>query len=292
MFKKILSSWIIGIGLFGAIQAQAGLIYAVYTGSQNGVTVRDADTFAQQTFFDPGFVINGIAAGRNNDIYLTGANSIYRYSNTGTLLNSFSWPDTSIVYRSITVGDGQLFTAYQGSQVGITVRDASTLIQSAAFLTSLNNGVGSASENTMYRVAGNNITRYDNSGAILNSFDFPDMGINYTNVDVGNGVIYASYAGSQNGVTVRNEVSLLQSNFFDPGFLINGLAAGVNSDMYLTNANSIYRYGANGVLVNSFSFPDAGIVYTDIAYAQVPEPVTLSLVGLGLLGLAFARRRK
>jgi len=257
------------------------------------VTVRDADTFSQITYFDPGFAITGIAAGTNNDLYLTGGNSIGHYSNTGTLLNNFSWPNTSIEYSSISVGNGNIFASYQGAQTGVTVRDAQTLNQSQWFSTAENNGVGSANEDRVYGVSGNEITSYDVNGATLNNMIFPSSSIEYTNVDVGNNEIYASYAGSQNGVTVRDADTLAQLNYIALNFAINGLAAGDNDDMYLTSANSIFHYSDAGSLINSFSFPDQGIVYGDIAYAtEVPEPGTLGLLAFGLFGLVSIRRRQ
>lgn len=252
----------------------ADRIYAVYSGNQNGVTVRDADTLVQEAFFDPGFTINGIAAGTRDDMYLTGGNTIYHYSHKGDLLNSFTFTAYPVTYHSVAVGDGQIYVAYQGNQIGITVRDATTLLQDNVLITSVvNQGVGSALSTDIYRVAGYNITRYDNVGQVLQSYDFPVTTIIYTNVDVGKGVIFASYSGSQNGVTVRDASDVAtQLNLFNPGFTTNGLAAGDSDDLYLTNANKIYHYTAGGQLISSFTFPDAGIVYGDIAFAKVDEP--------------------
>ncbi len=293
-----LSSWlaralVLSFGLGFGLHAQADLIYAVYSGSENGVTVRDAETFSQINYFDPGFLVDGIAAGTHDDMYLTSGNSIYHYSNSGSLLGSFAWPSDSITYTSITVGDGQIFATYEGTQTGITVRDATTLVQATSFETTVNNGIGSATADEMYRVADNHITRYDDSGSLILDFAYWDEGLTYTNSDVGTGLVFASYTGSFTGVTVRDAVTLAQSNYFDPGFAINGLAASPGNEVYLTSANSIYRYTAGGDLIGSFSFPDSGIVYGDIAYAySVPEPGTLGLLGAGLLTLGTFRRRR
>ncbi|MBC8240640.1 MAG: PEP-CTERM sorting domain-containing protein, partial [Alphaproteobacteria bacterium] len=65
-------------------------------------------------------------------------------------------------------------------------------------------------------------------------------------------------------------------------------------------ANNLYYMGvsdaSNTIRSVVFSYSGAGtgdrIGIDNILFAQVPEQATLTLFGLGLLGLGFARRRK
>jgi hypothetical protein len=119
---------------------------------------------------------------------------------------------------------------------------------------------------------------------------FPDPRINYQGISMaslGNS-IYAAYTGAQNGVTIRDSANLAQSFFFDPGFTVDNLVAGGNSDMYLTSGNSIYHYSEAGVELNKFSWSDTSIQYQGIAHA-VPEPAALMCFLLGLAGLGLKR---
>ena len=208
--RTLISAATLGIGLLTAASANAANIYASYTGSQQGVTIRDL-SLNQISYFSTGFNIDGIAAGNNNDLYVTSGSSLYNYSTTGTLLNQMNFGNTS--------------------------------------------------------------------------------GINYTDITVSGNNVFASYTGSQQGVTIR-DLSLNQSFSFNTGFNIDGIAAGLNNDLYVTSGNSIYNYSTNGTLLNQMNFPDSGINYTDIAVSSVPVPAAAWLFGSGLLGLVGVARRK
>jgi hypothetical protein len=190
--------------------ASAGQIYTTYMGSQNGVTIRDSSTFSQLNFFDPGFVVDNIAAGNGNELYLTSDNGLYRYDTAGAQLAQLIFPDPGIEYNGISMA-----------------------------------------------VSGNSI--------------------------------YSAYTGTQNGITVRDATTLAQTSLFNPGFVVDNITAGDNNDMFLTSGNMLYHYSSAGTQINSYTFPDAGIVYQGIAFA-IPEPASLGLLGLISGGIYFSRR--
>ena len=98
--------------LYGAVTYSNGRIYVSYSGSQEGISVRDATSLEQVDLFSPGFTVNGIAAGENDDLYLTSGDNIYRYSTAGSQLDSFSFGNNGIDYQGISVGSGELGQAY------------------------------------------------------------------------------------------------------------------------------------------------------------------------------------
>jgi hypothetical protein len=253
-------------------------IYTIYTGSQNGVTVRDANTLEQITYFDPGFSPSSIVAGNCNNMYLTSGNSIYNYRNTGELINIFSFPSRSINYHAIAYAGSKIYVAYDGSQNGVTIRDSNTFQQLLYFDPGfVIDGITAGKNNDMYLTSGNNIYNYSADGEYLNSFTWPSIGILYSDITLSpshscKNKVYTVYGGSQQGVTVRDSDTLNQSNVVTPGFIPAGISSGNNNDMYLTNKNIIYHYSDNGVKINEMEFiHDSGIIYTGITFSPASK---------------------
>lgn len=242
-------------------------VFASYNGSQQGFTVRDMG-LDQLSFCNTGFNINSIAAGANDDLYLASANHLYHYKADGTLLTDMTFPDERINYTSVTVRGSRVYATYEGSQVGVTIRDLN-LNQLSCFNTSfVTNGLAAGANNDLYLTSTNHIYHYDTDGTQIADMAFPISSINYTDVTVIGDKVFASYNGSQLGFTVR-DLTLNQLSYSNLGFDINSIAAGVNDDVYLASTNHLYNYAADGTLIADMNFPIPTINYTGVSVVFV-----------------------
>ncbi len=270
-----------------------GTVYATYTGSQQGVTERASATLAQSFAFNTGADGTGVAAA-NGHVYFSAANHLYDYTTGGALVTNMTFPDPAILYTGVAVDAGTVYASYQGSQQGVTIRDLN-LNQISSFGTGINASGIAVGDGNIFLSAANHLYRYTTAGALLVDFAFPDSGIEYTGISYANSTVFASYKGTQQGFTIR-DLNLGQLNFVSVGFDISDIVAGDNNNVFLTSANNIYEYGLNGLLLNTMTFPDAGINYSAIAFVPnapaVPEPTTWAMMigGLGLVGAAMRRR--
>jgi hypothetical protein len=156
-----------------------------------------------------------------------------------------------------------VYASYNGSQKGFTVRDLN-LNQLSFCNTGFNiNSIAAGANGDLYLTSANRIYHYKADGTLINTMTFPDAGINYTSITVTVDHVYASYSGSQVGVTVR-DLNLNQLSWFATPFVTSGIAAGTNNDLYLASGNHIYHYGTNGALIYDMVFPINTINYTDV----------------------------
>jgi hypothetical protein len=161
---------------------------------------------------------------------------------------------------------GPVYATYEGSQLGITDRNAN-LVQNQAITTGVQqSGISvTGNGNRIYTTAQNTIREYNNTGSLVNLMTFGDAAINYTGIDTSGGKVFATYTGSQRGVTIRNG-NLVQQSAFSTGLQASDLAVTPGGSIFLTADNGIYEYSQAGSLLNQMIFPDAGVNYTGIDY--------------------------
>lgn len=158
-------------------------VYACYQGSQQGVTVRDL-ALNQLSFFDTGVNASGIAAGPNDDVYITAGNHIINYKTNGTLIKDMVFPIPTINYTDVTVVCNTVYASYNGSQQGFTVRDLQLNQLSFVAIAANIKSIAAGPNNDVYLASANHLLNYSANGALIKDMAFPDPAINYTGVAV------------------------------------------------------------------------------------------------------------
>ena len=147
------------------------------------MSVRDLN-LTQLNWFNTGIEASGIAAGPNNDVYLSAKNHIYNFDVNGNLLRDMTFPSSSIEYTDVTVLCDKVYASYRGSQHGFTVRDLQLNQQSSTEIGREISGIAAGPNADLYLTSANHIYNYSTSGALIRDMDFPVSSINYSGVSV------------------------------------------------------------------------------------------------------------
>ena len=173
--------------------------------------------------------------------------------------------------RVCTLCDGSDDTNY-GRAFSLVINSDTSLVDNTGLPYSRLSGLTGALTMTFYSATLTGIQ------LVSNGAGFPFENIDFFSADVSNGLGFSDptlsgYDLTQNyGPVTVNDTSLL------PSFLQPTFGAGFGFDT--TGTDKVY-FSSN-----------SSLTFTAAVATGVPEPLTLSVFGIGIVGAAFARRRK
>jgi hypothetical protein len=158
----------------------------------------------------------------------------------------------------------------------------------------------------------NNVYEYTPTGTLLKTVSLSQCtgycdGLEYLAANGGELISNEADASGPHYDLYNLNGTLLQSNFIDASSVCNGNATGIafdGTDFFVSCIfnSSLAEFDANGNFIKLISVTggtsSAGTLIEDLSanYQAVlnstPEPATLSLLGLGLAGIGYLRRRK
>lgn len=98
--------------------------------------------------------------------------------------------------------------------------------------------------------------------------------------------LFTGTAGPEWGATIINDISFNEKEWTQSFTIDAAIMAAITSD------NNIISVVINGPQVDIINAGDYVQVAFEYEAAAVPEPTSLGLIGLGLLGFAFTRKKK
>lgn len=179
--------------------------YVTYNGSSSGVCVLDRKLEVIDTLAT-GVAYNEITKGPDDRFYTIEKNHFYQYDEQGKLLNDHEYPDTGITYKSIDYKKGIIAAVYNGSEIGVTIRNEAFTQQRAITIKDFTpEHVAITDDHDFYVTEHNKIHAYDVKGKKKSTFTHKAQGLHYTSISIQGNLLATSYKNEQHfGITLQN----------------------------------------------------------------------------------------
>ena len=245
-------------------------LYVAVGGSVNEVTAHNPIDLSEITSFSVPFVIDSMAAGDDDDLFITSGNDIFHFTTDGEELGTIAggagelFSDIAFLADPRPLATGTVVAATTGVQQAVTSRDAETLADAGSFPVTVDaDGIAIDDSNEIFVVAGSTILDLSPAGVVLNSVDEP--GNNFSDVALIGTDLFVTTTGDGNGgVSIRPAATLSQSSFIATGFEPSSVAPGDDGEIYLTSGSQVFHFTTDGTELASFGSGD-GRIYTDVA---------------------------
>ncbi len=260
-----------GLCLLGGAHAQAvGTLYAGFGGTSDGVSTRSATTLTETGGFPVAGELTGIEAGISSNLYVSADDTITNYNLAGGVIATSTVNGAQ--YSDVALLGARIFVTSTGTTPGISARNLNTLVEDSFFPTSfaptsIEDGFG-----RLYITAGEMLYILTAGGIELASVDSGTSGVTFVGSALSGTRLYAATGGAQNGISVRNPITLAEISSFPLPFAVEGMVAGDDDDLFITSGVNIYRYSTAGVELDSVADATAGRVFADIAFIAAPRP--------------------
>lgn len=249
----------------------------------NSVSVRDSETLAgsgaNRLLADAS---GGVVAGNDSNLFVTAGDTLSNFDLMGGTISSVAVSGNE--FTDATVFAAQLVVAVAGDQQGFSFRDSQTLLENSFIATdfpvdSIHDGFGrlfitSGDTVSTFSVAGNEIV---SSSADTPEQQFVDTALSGTR-------LYVAVAGSTNGISARNPITLEEITAFDVPFTIDSIAAGDNDDLFIASGNEIFHFSTDGEELDAVAGV-AGETFTDIAFLADARPIALGTIVAATTGV-------
>ncbi|MFT7572455.1 MAG: hypothetical protein ACI9JL_003506 [Paracoccaceae bacterium] len=232
-----------------------------------------------------------VSAGLMSSIYLANGQTVREYNGSG-LVNTFSITnqDYALAVNQTIRFAGRFGSA--GNEYTLTGTPTGNL-SSATGINTLD-GTTDGTYNYSTDWGGTTVTRYDanweNPISLFSTGSSSPLGITYDPYDA------TLWISDLNARTVTNYTmnGTANSSFNTTSGFSRGLALEHASDtLWLSVDNTLQQWSKSGVLLDTLSVGYAqGAEFQFVTSMTVPEPASLVVFGIGLVGLGFARRKK
>ena len=248
-------------------------------GAGNSILSRDAESLADAGSFDIVTAATGVALTASNELILAAGDTLFLYGTGGALLDEVV--EAGTVFDDVAVVGTDVIAT---TATGFSIRDAGTLAETSNVdLGFTPTAITAAADpDEVYITSGNVVSRYTTAGVLQDSFS-GSSAFEFTDVALVSNVVYATFVSTgENGISVLDPTSLIQSDTIGTSIAATGITPGGANDYYISGGDTIVHYALDEVLASTTV---GGAEFPDLVFSMEGSESLTSVVAATLPGV-------